>query len=286
MSPSRHAHDTLRQINFSPIGSCGEERGDPEQKSRKNVPDSTGCNNSEVSPASSPLVRGSVSQSRDQDSRTHDISSFAMGTEGSTYEVGRFRARNEDASYEAEKGSRKVLNLSSPVSVPGVNDRTCLLNALDSILDGNIRCKVCTFMRENMASKGDTPIKIANQALQPHGLYLRQVYQNFIDKPGGVEYNLLQLRKCQMVLALDLTRADGVAHHCIGWNGKALLDSDYIVIIEEVDRINRIYARMVFDKLFPKETFKDWRIVQALVIAGLNNKKNRTFRKRKRSARR
>ena len=64
------------------------------------------------------------------------------------------------------------------------------------------------------------------------------------------------------------------------------MDSDYIVIIEEVDRINRIYARMVFDELFPKETFKDWRIVQALVIAGLNNKKNRTFRKRKRSARR
>ena len=41
---------------------------------------------------------------------------------------------------------------------------------------------------------------------------------------------------------------------------------------------------MAFNKLFPKETFKDWRIVQAFVIAGLNNKKNRTFRKRKRSA--
>ncbi len=40
---------------------------------------------------------------------------------------------------------------------------------------------------------------------------------------------------------------------------------------------------MAFDKLFPKETFKDWRIVQAFVIAGLNNKKHRTFRKRKRS---
>ena len=87
-----------------------------------------------------------------------------------------------------------------------------------------------------------------------------------------------------MVLALDLIRADGVAHHCIGWNGKALLDSDYIVIIEEEDRIKQIYARMAFDKLFPKETFKDWKIVQALVIAGLDNKKNRTFRKRKRSA--
>ena len=140
---------------------------------------------------------------------------------------------SKDAALEEEKGSRKMLNLSSPVSVPGVNDRTCLLNALDSILDGNIRRKVCTLMRENMASKGDTPIKIANQALQPHGLYLRRVYQNFIDKTGGVAYNLLQLRKCRMVLSLDLTRANGVAHHCIGWNGKALLDSDYIVIIED-----------------------------------------------------
>ena len=121
------------------------------------------------------------------------------------------------------------------------------------------------------------------------GIFYRDinwVYQTFIDKSGGVTHNLLQLRKCWMVLALDLTRADGVAHHCIGWKGKALLDRDDIVIIEEEDRIKQIYAMMPFDELFPKETFKDWRIVQALVIAGLNNKKNRTFRKRKRSARR
>ena len=88
MLPSQNTHSTLRRINRSPIGSCGEERGDPEPMSRNNVPDSTGCNNSEVSPASSPLVRGSVSQSYDQDSGTHGISSFAMGTERSTYQVG------------------------------------------------------------------------------------------------------------------------------------------------------------------------------------------------------
>ena len=54
------------------------------------MPDSTGCNDSEVNPASSPLVRGSVSQSQDQDSGARDDSSFSLGAEGSTYEVGRF----------------------------------------------------------------------------------------------------------------------------------------------------------------------------------------------------
>ena len=41
---------------------------------------------------------------------------------------------------------------------------------------------------------------------------------------------------------------------------------------------------MVFDKLYPKETYKDWRVVQAFAIANISNKKTRTRRKRKRSA--
>ena len=52
------------------------------KKSRRNVPFSTGCNDSEVNPASSPLVQGSVSQSQDQDSGARDDSSFFLGTEG------------------------------------------------------------------------------------------------------------------------------------------------------------------------------------------------------------
>jgi len=45
---------------------------------------------SEVNPTSSPLVQGSVIQSQDQDSGARDDSSFSLGTEGSTYKVGRF----------------------------------------------------------------------------------------------------------------------------------------------------------------------------------------------------
>ena len=56
-----------------------------------------------------------------------------------------------------------------------------------------------------MPPNGDTPIKIADQALACHGLYLKRVYQNFRDnKPGGVVYNLLQLWECQMKLALEM----------------------------------------------------------------------------------
>ena len=251
--------------------------------------DSTGHNDSEVNAASSPLVQGPVNQSQDQDSQACSNGSSASGLGGSGYEVDRFSSGNEDAAMKKDEGSRKVFHLSPPVSAPGVNDRSCLLDAMGSILEGHIRRKVCAYMRENMPATGNTPIKVAEQALQPHGLYLKRVYDRFRDnKSGGVEYNLLQIRQCQMVLALDLTSADGsgVAHHSIGWNGKALLDRPYNNIIEERDRSNSIHARMAFDELYPKETFKDWRIVHAFAIANIRNKKRkRSSRKRKKRKR-
>ena len=41
---------------------------------------------------------------------------------------------------------------------------------------------------------------------------------------------------------------------------------------------------MTFDKLYPKETYEEWRVVQSFAIAKICNKKTRTMRKRKRSA--
>ena len=60
-----------------------------------------------------------------------------------------------------------------------------------------------------MPPKGDTPIKIADQALACHGLYLKRVFAKFEEKSGGFVYNALQLWECQMILVLDLTAADG-----------------------------------------------------------------------------
>ena len=106
-------------------------------------------------------------------------------------------------------------------------------------------------MKAHMPPKGDTPVKIANQALDPRGLYLKRVFAKFKEKLGGFVFNAIHLRKCQLVLALDLTVADGsgVAHHCIGWNGTALLDRPHNIIVEEKDRSDQKYARMVFDEL-------------------------------------
>ena len=89
-----------------------------------------------------------------------------------------------------------------------------------------------------------------------------------------------------MILALDLTAANrsAVAHHCIGWNGTALLNCPENMIIEEMDRSHPKFARMVFDELYPKETYEEWRFVQAFAIAKISNKKTRTIRKMKRSA--
>ena len=71
-----------------------------------------------------------------------------------------------------------------------------------------------------------------------------------------MEYNLIQLQECQIVLSCALTSADGsgVAHHTIGWNGKALLDRPHNTVIEEEDRSDKEHVRMVFNKLYPKET--------------------------------
>jgi len=297
--PSGYGHHVLEHFNVSdpfstaksdnnpPEPHVGADSPSPKKKSRGNMQDSTGCNDSEGNTASSPLARGPVKQSQDQDSQACSIASSSFGTDGSAHEVDRFSSGNEDVAMKKKEGSRKVFHLSSPVSVPGVNDRSCLRDALGSILEGHIRRKVCAFMTEHMPATGNTPIKVADQALQPRGLYLKRVYADY-DKPGGVVYNLLQIRECQMVLALDLTAADGsgVAHHSIGWNGKALLDRPYNNIIEERDRSNSIHARMAFDELYPKETFKDWRIVHAFAIANIRNKKRkRSSRKRKKRKR-
>ena len=88
-----------------------------------NVPDLIGCNSQEKS-ASLPLVQGSASQSQDQDSQVYDNSSSSFEMGGSAHKVGRYSLGNEDESKEMLQGSRKVLNCSSPVSVPGFNDRS------------------------------------------------------------------------------------------------------------------------------------------------------------------
>ena len=71
----RNAPDSTCR-NESEVNTSGPPDGDPPPKKKnwRNVPDSTGCNDSEVNHASSPLVRGSVSQSQDQDSGARDDS--------------------------------------------------------------------------------------------------------------------------------------------------------------------------------------------------------------------
>ena len=174
------------------------------------MPYSTGHNDSEVNAASSLLVRGPVNKSHDKDSQACSNGSSSSGLGGSGYKVDRFSSGNEDVAMKNDEGSRKVFHLLPPMSAPGANDRSCLFDAMGSILEGHVRRKVCAYIRENMPATGNTPIKVAKQALQPHGLYLKQVYGRFNDnKSGGVVYNLLQIRQCQIVLALDLIAADG-----------------------------------------------------------------------------
>ena len=45
------------------------------------------------------------------------------------------------------------------------------------------------------------------------------------------------------------------------------MDHPHNIIIEEKDRSDQKYARMVFDELYPEETYKEWRVVQEFAIA-------------------
>ena len=256
----------------------------------RNMQDLMGCDDSEVNATSSPLGRSPVNQSRrDQDSRSREAATMGMGG-SAAHVVGRHSSSNEDQAVQKKEGATRVLNVSLPVPeavAVAANDRSCLVDSLFSVLKGDIRRAVYADIRAAMPSVGDTPVKIGNMALASHGMYLKRVYEKFDKKPGGFAYNVLQLRECQMVLALDPMMADGsgVAHHCIGWDGATLWDRlDNIIVNNTRDRSHPKFARMVFDKLYPKETYKDWRVVQAFAIANISNKKTRTRRKRKRSA--
>ena len=65
------------------------------------------------------------------------------------------------------------------------------------------------------------------------------------------------------------------------------MDHPYNILIEEKDMSDKIHARKVFDELYPKETFNDWRIKQAFAIAKLSNKNKEkmTSRRRKKKGR-
>ena len=58
----------------------------------------------------------------EQDSQAFDDNPLSFGMRRSAHEVGRFSAGNEEEALELKEGSKKVLNLSSPVSVPGDDD--------------------------------------------------------------------------------------------------------------------------------------------------------------------
>ena len=85
-----------------------KRRRKKKKKSQRNMPDSIGRDDSEVNAASSPLVRGSVNQSRrDQDSQACDNSSLSFEMGGSAHEVGRFSAGNEDEALELKEDQKR-----------------------------------------------------------------------------------------------------------------------------------------------------------------------------------
>ena len=76
---------------------------------------------------------------------------------------------------------------------------------------------------------------------------------------------------------MTLQELTGAVYHTTllgaGWNRKALLDRPRKIVVEEEDRNDKEHARMVFNKLYSKETFdSSWGIVQTFVIAKLSNK--------------
>lgn len=161
-----------------------------------------------------------------------------------------------------------MLNTTPPVG-NGPNTRTCLLDAVMTLLQSNVHAtKIRKSIVASMPPTGDTPISVATKALSQFGIGLQAVTGMYRDRPGGAAYNVVQERNCSLILRIKLTNLrNQVAYHMAAWDGETIYDRPRNSKVSHTkDRQSVSCARAVFWKLYSKEKFRDWRIVNVYRI--------------------
>jgi len=114
---------------------------------------------------------------------------------------------------------------------------------------------------------GDVTIEQGNTWLMEHGMKLNPVTDRYIKK-GGLLFHLLQDSDCRLVIKVKLTMRDGsgVANHFFAYDGTTLHDEPDSIIPSLDDRSKEEKCLSIFQQLFPKERFSNFRVTNVFEL--------------------
>ena len=258
----RQAH-SKEAPGMSPVinSSVNHKGTDPRPKHRIT---SDTCNHSEKAPSKSAIINLSMNYERRDPCLKHHCGKHGRNknrTEQRKRDASGSAEKNQKAATKNRVGSRKVLNRTPNYAPDNPNDRTCLADSICSLLDDRKRSVIYADIVREMPSEGDTSVGSANVALVKHDLKLERVSGLFRRK-GGIPFHLLQLRRCKLVLLIELTTLEGgSAFHSVAWDGTTIWDRPHKVIVNKsTDRKTAKACLEVFKRLYHKKFFKSWHI--------------------------
>ena len=180
---------------------------------------------SKEAPSKSPIINSSVNHEGTDLCLKHHSGKHGRNknrTEQRKRDASGSAEKNQKAATKNRVGSRKVLNRTPNYAPDNPNDRTCLADSICSLLDDCKRSVIYADIVREMPSEGDTSVGSANVALVKHDLKLERVSGLFRRK-GGIPFHLLQLRRCKLVLLIELTTLEGgSAFHSVAWDGTTI----------------------------------------------------------------
>ena len=116
----------------------------------------------------------------------------------------------------------------------------------------------------------DVTIEQGNTWLMEHGMKLNPVTDRYIKK-GGLLFHLLQDSDCRLVIKVELTMRDGsgVANHFFAYDGTTLHDEPDSIIPSLDDRSKEEKCLSIFQQLFPKERFSNFRVTNVFELGSI-----------------
>ena len=170
---------------------------------------------------------------------------------------------NANKARNGEGGSRLVRGKTVSATIGGPNDRTCLLDAILSILPPQVnKSSVEQAVSSAMPPRGDTSVKQVTKALSIHGLYLISV-NGLYHRKGGTPIHLLKERLCDLIINIKLTnRENEDMNHFVAWDGDVIHDRPHLCKVNDTSDRTDKGSRKVFDKLYSKRNFHSWQITK------------------------
>jgi hypothetical protein len=177
------------------------------------------------------------------------------------------KSQNERTNPQQAKrkkgGARLVLNKNAMTNGQNRNERTCLPDAVSVLVPAHQKELAHAAMIAAMPEVGDTAVGDVNKALDPHGMTLVPVSEQYLKK-GGAPFHLLQERDCKLVVNAKLTDPEGdTISHFVAWDGQYITDPHYRLrskVNDTTDRTDKEKSKLAFAKLFPSTEFASWQI--------------------------